>query len=393
MRIINGKMVFFGDDESTTGEPSTPRATAGNAGRTPDNDVTVPDDRVPPSTPRKHGRTPNNRVPGASPDKPLLIPDDDVPRASPRKHELTPEDRGPSTPKKHRGTPNNRVPGASPDKPLLIPDDDVPGASPDKPVLIPEPKTLLSLKINSNGERLMAEAVAKHHSAQPNALVVHSTKARIDVTRSDLGRLLPDLFGNPGSKETDGWLNDDIVNHSLKVMVMNQCSSDGYDTKKDGNAPPPQVHVFNSAWYANAVSKPETLANWADKANLTNGRLLHSRIILLPVCLEHHWRLVVLNPQVRTIDYLDSLHKPHTRFTDAARALLKAVLGDRYNANRWEYNTKKQSATQKNEKDCGVFVYLNAVAAVKNFKPDEIDSGKQAVDQARVQMALTLLSA
>ncbi|KAF2473878.1 uncharacterized protein BDR25DRAFT_392284 [Lindgomyces ingoldianus] len=205
----------------------------------------------------------------------------------------------------------------------------------------------------------------------------------------DFGTILPDLF-NGGSS---WWLNDNVINEYLSILVDHIKTKQGYKHRRGGPAPP--VHAFPSQWWINVNDDIKKVERWATKKQLGGKQLLDAKLLLFPICEGHHWRLLAIKPKERTIEYLDSLQKPSGQSTTSSRYISKAKewlrmeLGDSYNNAEWRV-VQQRSQLQQNGDDCGVFTVLNALALLRDEQPDRVVSEKGMSD-ARRQMAVTLL--
>ncbi|OCK83674.1 cysteine proteinase, partial [Lepidopterella palustris CBS 459.81] len=204
------------------------------------------------------------------------------------------------------------------------------------------------------------------------------------LTAHDFGTLLPSDFGGAAS----GWLNDDIVNKFLSVIIEKEQQNRGYvkSTKKS-----PPVHAYASQWWT-TVNKPkgcENLTKWSKRAHLQGRQLLHADLILFPICESSHWTLLAVRPKDRSIEYLDSLSGNHARYLNKVREYIGTELGDLYIAGEWKEITHR-SSRQNNSNDCGVFTLFNAFALLRGRNPGEAVQAEDMPD-ARRQIAATLL--
>jgi hypothetical protein len=208
------------------------------------------------------------------------------------------------------------------------------------------------------------------------------------LSTHDFKTLLPEPFGR--SKGPSGWLNDNIVNEYLSILVEAEKARLGFTHSRDGPAPP--IHAFASQWYSTMKSNPKSVARWAFRKNLGNEKFLDARLILLPICDRSHWTLIAIKPQDRLVEYYDSLNGNGERYKLHVLQFLHEVLGNAYTIGQWDFRNRP-SAQQKNGSDCGVFTCLNALALLRQidvcFLKDFAEDGMEA---ARERMAVTLLN-
>jgi hypothetical protein len=204
------------------------------------------------------------------------------------------------------------------------------------------------------------------------------------LTTRDLGTLLPMWFnGNPSA-----WLNDNIVNEYLSLLVGKMLENRGFKHQSNGAAPP--VHAFSSQWFETMKSRPDTIQRWASRRNLSGEKFLDCELIFLPLCSSKHWRLVAIRPQDRVIEYYDSLGWSGDEIKKSAQLLVIKVLGPHYIPDEWTFEVR-DCAHQLNGSDCGVFACMNARALlleedVTLIRPSE------GMEDERQRMAISLLT-
>ncbi|PVI03517.1 cysteine proteinase [Periconia macrospinosa] len=206
---------------------------------------------------------------------------------------------------------------------------------------------------------------------------------RASLTAHDFSRLLPALFnGSPM-----GWLNDEIINEYLAILVRFFWDAEEYKGYKHTTSGP-SVDAMSSYWYK---QQPAGLKRWFSKKNLLGQNFLRARLILLPICHQSHWRLAAIKPREKRIIYLDSLSYPQQEITDKILEALPEVLGDLYVPNEWTVEPTQQSIQQDNASDCGVFTLLNALVLVRGEEHKRVICVDGMMD-ARRRIAITLLA-
>lgn len=206
-----------------------------------------------------------------------------------------------------------------------------------------------------------------------------------NLSMHDFGTLLAkDFLGSD-----IGWLNDEIINAYLKLLVQREQEKRGYN--KASKAAPP-VHAFPSQWHETVkkANSCKAISRWTKRALLGGPQLLGASLVLFPICDGSHWTLLAIFPQERKIEYLDSLYTyGEDRFICWARDWLKVELGELYVEDEWD-EVVKRSAKQDNGSDCGAFTSLNALALIQGMEPGEVVTHTNMKD-ARRQIAATLL--
>ena len=224
------------------------------------------------------------------------------------------------------------------------------------------------------------------------AMETKNSKARITTTvdgtelsRKDFGTLLPQA----GSGDSpSGWLNDEIVNAWMASIISRKNEQTGYK-KAEGKTP--AFAAYTSMWYTNYRSKGiQSIKNWSRRQGIQGEKLLKAEKIFLPVNTGAHWMLLIISPQARTIEFLDSLGGNQTKFFKIARAWLAMELGDKYIDSDWKDMEGTKSALQGNSDDCGVFVCMNGLASAKGRDFEEV--GMHSLKEARRLMAAVLLN-
>lgn len=205
------------------------------------------------------------------------------------------------------------------------------------------------------------------------------------ISARDFGTLLPHQFdGSP-----QAWLNDEIVNHYLAVLIKTMNDDCGFTYKKGGPAPP--YHAFSSHWFTSINNGIKKVERWAGRVGLGGKQFLDAKIVLFPICDGSHWRLLAIKPKERTIEYLDSLGWDGAKYVTKLREYLQNELKDLYVAEEWEVEVLQRSVRQVNGSDCGVFVVLNALVVLRGEETKKV-LACDGMLQARERVALTMVS-
>ncbi len=201
----------------------------------------------------------------------------------------------------------------------------------------------------------------------------------------DFGTLLPDRF----SGDPKAWLNDNIVNEYLAINIAHMKKQAGFEHKRGGPAPP--IHAFSSFWYSSAVSRPKSVERWASRVQLGGQQFLDAELILYPICDGGHWRLLVVKPKERAIEYFDSLGFGGDKYVHAFKEYIKKELGDAWIEEEWTVAEIQRSSRQLNGSDCGVFTLLNALVVMRDEEAKRVVASC-GMQEARERIAITLMA-
>ncbi|KAF1846752.1 cysteine proteinase [Cucurbitaria berberidis CBS 394.84] len=201
----------------------------------------------------------------------------------------------------------------------------------------------------------------------------------------DFGTLLPEQFnGDPKA-----WLNDNIVNEYLAILVAHKKKEIGFAHKRGGPAPP--VHAFSSFWYSTIKDRPKSVERWASRFQLGGRQYLDADLVLYPICDGGHWRLLAVKPKERIIEYLDSLGFSGQKYVVKLKEYLSKELGDAWVEEDWTTVELQRSSQQLNSSDCGVFTLLNALTVLRGEEAQRVVACCGMTD-ARERIATTLLA-
>ena len=233
-----------------------------------------------------------------------------------------------------------------------------------------------------------ADALAQAMAHKEHAKVADGVGGN-DITQRDFATLL----ANPGQDTAKGWLNDEIVNAWFQTIVRRKQDQDGY-VKSAKNVP--AYVAYNTAWiltYKNKGNSVEGLKTWSRRQGIQGEKLLRAQKIFFPINTGAHWMLLIIHPQTKTIEFLDSLHNMHGGqgkiWFKIARQWLAMELGKQYKEEEWT-DSKAQSSLQTNGNDCGALTCFNALAAAKGRGYEEVSAEK--MQDARRLMGAVLLN-
>lgn len=244
----------------------------------------------------------------------------------------------------------------------------------------PPPKPLVTPLSSTEMDELDHVAVQTDYGRNANIYVVPEK-----LYARDFGTLLPEQFnGDPKA-----WLNDNIVNEYLSILVAHIKKEAGFEHKRGGPAPP--VHAFSSFWYSTIKDRPNAVERWAARFQLGGSQYLDADLILYPICDGGHWRLLAVKPKMRIIEYLDSLGFGGNKYVVKLKEYLTKELGDAWIEEEWKIVEVQRSNRQLNGSDCGVFTLLNALTLLRGEEAQRVVASCGMVD-ARERIATTLLA-
>lgn len=204
------------------------------------------------------------------------------------------------------------------------------------------------------------------------------------LTRHDFASLLP---RSSGEDESVGWLNDNIVHAFTAALVQRKQERDGMTEITND---PPIFQTFHPGWYRTyKTAGVAKLRPWSAKKRIEGPGLLNVEQMFLPLSSNGHWKLLVVRPKERSVDFLDSLRGERHTYFNIARDWLRMELGELYRAEEWT-DSRHDAIVQENSRDCGVFVLMNALAAAKQRPYSEVDGTE--MHAARRMVAAILLN-
>ncbi|KAL7909914.1 hypothetical protein GGI35DRAFT_347925 [Trichoderma velutinum] len=161
------------------------------------------------------------------------------------------------------------------------------------------------------------------------------------------------------------WLNDEIVNGALAELEKQINLVAGItDYKQQGR----KCLVMNSFFWPRVKEaggkKTQSILR---RMGVTPKNLLLMDTILIPICQDYHWTLVVVQPKQRKVMHLDSFNR-RSSHPDLALAWMSDYLGDLYHAKPWQVVVLK-TPQQTNGYDCGVHVITNGVCLALGLDP------------------------
>ncbi|KAF3035207.1 hypothetical protein E8E12_002763 [Didymella heteroderae] len=249
-----------------------------------------------------------------------------------------------------------------------------------QPPAPPPPKPLIAPL--SGSERIQLEDLAaKSNHGKNESFPIIPDK----ISARDFGTLLPAMFNGSAM----AWLNDEIVNQYLSVLIKTLNDDCGFIFKRGGPAPP--YHAFSSHWYTSIKGGVKKVERWAGRVGLGGSQFLNAKVVLFPICDGSHWRLLAVKPQEHTIEYLDSLGWDGSKYIQKLREYLQHELKDLYIEEEWKVMELQRSSRQLNGSDCGVFVLLNALVLMLGGEHKKVIASNGMLE-ARERLAMTIIT-
>lgn len=214
--------------------------------------------------------------------------------------------------------------------------------------------------------------------APPNQVLTQTAES-VDLRRHDFLKVVPPTE----------WLNDEIVNGSLQWL-------DRYVNKAAGASEIRSTKrvclAMNSFFYKRLEdSGVQNTERALRRFGVSKANFLNLETILMPICKNNHWTLLVVRPQKRTVSHMDSLN-PRGSSAHTKRALdwINALLGDEFKASEWQ-TVQHQAPVQDNGYDCGVFTITNGMCLALGLNAADAYSNEELPLQ-RLRIAGMLLN-
>ncbi|GBC09622.1 hypothetical protein RclHR1_00900008 [Rhizophagus clarus] len=147
-----------------------------------------------------------------------------------------------------------------------------------------------------------------------------------------------------------GWLNDEVINFYVELIL-----------KRAAKEPEkyPKIHMFNTFFYPLLEKK-----GYSGVARITKRAkvdIFSLDMVIVPIHLQIHWALAVINIKERRLEYYDSMSKG---CNESVLSLLKHYVEEEYkdkkkassyDMSEWKYYRVNNLPQQTNAYDCGVF--------------------------------------
>ncbi|CAL8285444.1 unnamed protein product [Lota lota] len=209
----------------------------------------------------------------------------------------------------------------------------------------PPTRAILTRHNDEDLPRLTKDMAAEVSAAltQADPTLVLSAAFKLRITQRDLATL------REGS-----WLNDEVINFYLS-LVMERSSSQA--------APGPRVYCFNTFFLPKLRGGEGGQAggHWAVKRWTKAVDLFLHDLILVPLHLDVHWAMAVIDLRSQTVKSYDSMGQRHDDICSLLLLFLreehKVKKGKELDTSRWTVGSLRASEIpqQKNGSDCGIF--------------------------------------
>ncbi|KZL83534.1 ulp1 protease family protein [Colletotrichum incanum] len=218
-------------------------------------------------------------------------------------------------------------------------------------------------------------ALLQAHPSKTLAVTAES----VELRKHDFAKVVP---------ETE-WLNDEIVNGSLQWLDRYiNAAAGATDVKSPNRVCLAMGSFFYKRLEDNGVQNTERALR---RYGVTRANFLKLETILMPICKNNHWTLLVVRPQKRTVSHMDSLNqRGSAAHTNRALAWVEAFLGNDYKASEWR-TVCHEAPLQMNGYDCGVFTITNAICLALGLNAIDTYSGEDLPLQ-RLRIAGMLLN-
>lgn len=191
---------------------------------------------------------------------------------------------------------------------------------------------------------------------------------------TDLVRVLPLSAG----RGTDNWLNDEVINGYLKMIVA-------HGKQNDRPTQSPTHHAFVSFFYNNLEGKGyESVKRWASRAKIGGKNLLETEQVFIPINSGMHWTLCVVSGKNKTITHYNSLGGNGQRYVNTVKAWVKEELGSSFKESEWTLVANGESPQQANMDDCGVFTITSARQIMLGMTPMSYNAGQIPLQRKRI---------
>jgi hypothetical protein len=182
-----------------------------------------------------------------------------------------------------------------------------------------------------------------------------------DFTASDFTRVVP--LPSSNNRGTDRWLNDEVINGYLKLVVK-------HGRQNDRPAQVPSYHAFSSFFFNNLEEKGhESVKRWGVRAKIGGKNLLETEGVFIPINSGAHWTLLVVSGKARSATHYNSMAGSGRRYIAAVKTWLAGELGSQYKEEEWTFVERGESPMQSNMDDCGVFAITSARQIMLGLTP------------------------
>ncbi|XP_046401958.1 uncharacterized protein LOC124167936 [Ischnura elegans] len=145
------------------------------------------------------------------------------------------------------------------------------------------------------------------------------------------------------------WLNDEVINNYMDMLTQRGQSNEY-----------PSVHCFNTFFYPKLNSSGySSVRRWTKKVDI-----FQKEILIVPLHLEIHWALAVVDFRQKSICYYDSMNGRKKNILQVILKYLQEEKNDKkkenFDGSGWELKLIQDIPQQRNGYDCGVFACMFA---------------------------------
>ncbi|ESO92988.1 hypothetical protein LOTGIDRAFT_162012 [Lottia gigantea] len=220
------------------------------------------------------------------------------------------------------------------------------------------PKRIVEEKKIEFSEQKCAKTISRCKAGK-NDRAVSEQKCAKQISKCKAGKndravILSDLICCRGFgyslKETDlntlvgkNWLNDQIINFYMKIL------------ERDEDLSGTEITMLDTFAYLRIESNMQAAVDMFTDQNL----LTYSKI-LIPIHTPHHWSLVVVYVDSKTIKYYDSVVHKEIGYQCMRKMKDFLLMLESIQPSNWIQIYEKDTTLQLNGYDCGVCTYMNA---------------------------------
>ena len=175
------------------------------------------------------------------------------------------------------------------------------------------------------------------------------------------------------------WLNDEVVNFYMNLLIV-----------RGGNKGFPSVYAMNTFFYPKLVSSGHSsLKRWTRKIDI-----FAKDLIVIPIHLEIHWCMSIIDFRKKSICYYDSMGSPNYKCLQVLQQYLYDESMDKkkksFDFVNWNFECVKNIPQQMNGSDCGVFSCMFAEYICANRS---LDFSQEDMPYFRNKMIYEILTA
>ena len=183
--------------------------------------------------------------------------------------------------------------------------------------------------LTAKDEELIDQALDKQ---RPEGEIL-SSKFNMNITRQDIITLAG-----------LNWLNDEVINFYMNLII-----------ERGKNDKWPKVYAFNTFFYPKIRSGGQpSVRRWTKKVDIFSYDM-----ILVPIHLQMHWCMAVIDFRVKNIRYYDSMGSANKTCLESLYKYLQEEHLDKkkrsLDVTGWKLINVKDIPQQMNGSDCGMF--------------------------------------